>query len=381
MTGVPASVVVVGGGIVGLSTAYALVKAGVGVTLVEQGPIPNPLAASADHHRLIRSAYGDRLGYAARMPDAFAAWRAMWADLGRPEAHYYVPTGVLSVSLEQGDGADRSLRALEALGLPHERLEGGAIARRLPFLEPEGVRFALVTPGGALMANRILVDLADWLRRSGASVLEQSPVTAIDAGAGRVKLADGRSLTAETLVVAAGIATPRLLPELGLELVAQRTVIVYADPPADLIDAYAGAPSWSQLGGGHDLWGLAAVEGLPMKLGRGDLRREDPDGTDRRMTADEVAAVLDGYRGRFRGVDCFHVRWHQANHWTLAPEERFVLARHGRVVVVSACSGHGFKFGALSGRDVAEALTGPAPFEAVAGRMAGRMASRAPMRA
>jgi sarcosine oxidase len=373
MTGV----VVVGGGIVGLSTAYALVKAGTGVTVVEQGPIPNPVASSADHHRLIRFAYGDRTGYVARMPDAFAAWRAMWADLGRPEAHYYVPTGVLSVSLEQGDGADRSLRTLETLGMPHERLEGGAVARRLPFLDPEGVRFALLTPGGALMASRILVDLADWLRRAGASVLEHSPVTSIDPGSGRVMLADGRTLAAETVVVAAGIATAGLLPELGLDLVAQRTVIVYADPPSDLIDAYAGAPSWSGLGGGADLWGLAAVEQLPMKLGRGDLRRTDPDGTDRRMTAEEVAAVLEGYRGRFRGVERFHVRWHQANHWTLAPDERFVLARHGRVLVVSACSGHGFKFGALSGQDVAEALTGAKPFDEVAARMAARAVERA----
>lgn len=372
MSGVSGSVIVVGGGVVGLSTAYALHKAGVGVTVVERGPIPNPLAASADHHRLIRFAYADRRGYAARMPDAFAAWRAMWADLGGPEARYYVPTGVLSVSLEQGDAADRSLRALDKLGFPHERLEGGALARRLPFLEPEGVRFALLTPGGALMANRILLDLADWLRRSGVPVLEQSPVVAVDADAGRVSLADGRRLSAETVVVAAGIGTAGLLPELGLGLVAQRTVIVYADPPADVIEAYAGAPSWSGLGGGRDLWGLAAVEGLPMKLGRGDLRRADP-GSDRRMTADEVRAVLDGYRGRFRGAERFHVRWHQANHWTLAPDERFVLARRGRVLVVSACSGHGFKFGALSGRDVAEVLTGVAPAETVAERMAGRV--------
>ncbi len=114
-----------------------------------------------------------------------------------------------------------------------------------------------------------------------------------------------------------------------------------------------------------------------MKLGRGDLRRADPAGADRRMTADEVAAVLDGYRGRFRGAERFHVRWHQANHWTLAPDERFVLARHGRVVVVSACSGHGFKFGALSGRDVADAVTGAAPLDAVAERMAGRVAEHA----
>ncbi len=137
------SVVIVGGGIAGLSSAYWLVKAGIGVTVVEQGPVPNPVAASSDHHRLIRFAYGERTGYAVRMPDAFAAWRAMWADLVRPEAHYYAPTGVLSVSLEQGDGADRSLRTLRDLDLPHERLEGGDIASRLPFTGRRALRASL----------------------------------------------------------------------------------------------------------------------------------------------------------------------------------------------------------------------------------------------
>lgn len=365
------STIVVGGGIVGLSTAYWLTKAGHRVTVVERGPIPNPEAASADHHRLIRFSYGDRIGYTARMAEAFAAWRIIWADLGHPEARYYVPTGVLSVSLEQGDGADRSLRTLETLGIAHERLEGRTIARRLPFLVADGVRFALLAEGGALMANRIIADLADWLRRNGATVLEHSPVTAIDPAAGKVVLADGRELGAETVVVGAGIFTVGLLPGLELDLVAQRTVIVYADPPAELIDAYSSAPSWSFLGGAQDLWGLAAVEGLPMKLGCGALRRRDPSGTDRRMTPAEVASVLDAYRGRFRGVERFRVRWHQANHWTLAPEERFVLRRLGRSVAVSACSGHGFKFGALSGRDAAQVLTGAAPLEVVAARMAG----------
>lgn len=39
-------VIVVGPGIAGLSTAWALTKRGHRVTLIEQGPIPNPLAAS-----------------------------------------------------------------------------------------------------------------------------------------------------------------------------------------------------------------------------------------------------------------------------------------------------------------------------------------------
>jgi glycine/D-amino acid oxidase-like deaminating enzyme len=47
-------VIIVGGGIMGLCTAWALQRAGHRAALYEQGPIPNPLASSTDHHRLIR---------------------------------------------------------------------------------------------------------------------------------------------------------------------------------------------------------------------------------------------------------------------------------------------------------------------------------------
>jgi glycine/D-amino acid oxidase-like deaminating enzyme len=56
----------------------------------------------------------------------------------------------------------------------------------------------------------------------------------------------------------------------------------------------------------------------------------------------------------------------------MAPGERFLLARDRRLVVLSADSGHGFKFGALTGEDVAEALDG-GDFDAVARRLAGEL--------
>lgn len=368
-----ADVLIVGAGIVGLSTAYWLVKAGHSVTIVEQGPIPNPVAASADHHRLIRYAYDQAEGYTARIAEAFAAWRDMWADLPREDAHYYAETGMLCVSQHEGDYTDRSMAVMERLGIPFERIEGVDIARRFPFLEPANYAYATMSEGGALMAARIMVDLADWLRRAGVQVLEHMPVTAVDADAGAVTLADGRTLSADQVIVSAGIVTAKLLPDMALPLIAHRTVIVYADPPEDLMEVYADAPCWNALGGDVDLWGVPSIAGLPMKLGNGNMGFQDPDAQNRMMSEAELKRMLSDYALRFKGAERFRIRWHQANYWTLAPEAEFHLAEMGRVLAVSACSGHGFKFGALSGRDVAEAVSG-APTDQIADRMAARIA-------
>lgn len=56
------NVIVVRAGIASFSTAWSLIKAGHGVTQLEQGAIPNPLAASGDHcvsRRRVARAVGD----------------------------------------------------------------------------------------------------------------------------------------------------------------------------------------------------------------------------------------------------------------------------------------------------------------------------------
>ena len=73
---------IIGAGIMGLGCAWALERLGHQVTVFDQGPIPNPLATSHDSHRLIRHAYGDRLGYMRMVADAYAIWDRLWADLG-----------------------------------------------------------------------------------------------------------------------------------------------------------------------------------------------------------------------------------------------------------------------------------------------------------
>ena len=362
---------IVGAGITGLCTAYWLTKAGKSVTIVEQGRVPNPTASSSDHHRLIRMFYGARSGYAARMPDAYAAWRAMWADLG-PEQRYYAETGMLALCQEKGDYTDLSRAAMEALDLPYEQIDSMAARdQRFPFLEPSYVAYGLVAEGGALMAETILVDLALWLRQAVLNIIELSPVSAVDTQTATVTLSSGQSLSAEQVLIAAGVGLPHLTPWLDVPLAPWRTVILYATPPQDLAAAWAAAPCWTHLGGtDNDLWGMPPLRGLPMKLGDGSMGRKDADDTDRTMTPDEMVRMRANYAPRFRRAEEFQICWGQANYWTLAPNADFVLAQQDRAFALSACSGHGFKFGALTGQDVAEAMTEQAPVAEVARRMA-----------
>jgi glycine/D-amino acid oxidase-like deaminating enzyme len=74
--------IIIGGGIMGLATAWGLARQGHEVEIFEQGPLPNPLASSMDEHRLIRHPYGSHVGYARMIDDAYAAWELLWADLG-----------------------------------------------------------------------------------------------------------------------------------------------------------------------------------------------------------------------------------------------------------------------------------------------------------
>ena len=349
------NIIVVGAGIAGLSTAWSLNKRGHSVTLLEQGPIPNPLAASGDHHRIIRRAYPSGSGYGRVITEAYAAWDELWSDLGE---RHYDHRGFLCISREADDEAEDYLEGLREGGFPFEMLTAQEAAIRWPFLDPATIRYAYFSEeGGALHSRRIALGLAEWLRANGADVRENTKVVSVDPSAGSVTLENGEVLAAERIVVTAGAWVTKLFPELVSTLTTKRTAVAYLEPPADLKSVWERAPVILDVGGKVDGYIIPPSGGGGLKFGTGLHKRANPDAdADRIPLAGEGAQILGHFAPPMARIDEYRVIDVVTCAYTFTSDERFFATEAGKALVVSACSGHGYKFGAAVGRRVADAV-------------------------
>jgi sarcosine oxidase len=350
-------VIVVGAGIAGLSSAWQLARRGHAVTRLEQGAVPNPLSASGDHHRIIRRAYGPQAGYARAIGEAFEAWDELWDDLGE---RHYDPRGFMALSRQPGDEGEQYLEGMLAGGWPVERFDGAEAARRFPFIDGASIRFGFTAAdGGALHCRRIGAGIAGWLRKVGATVRENAKVESVDAEAGAVTLAGGERLEADRIVVTAGAWVLRLFPQLASSLTTYRTAVVYLDPPDDLKAAWHAAPVILDVGGDTDGYIIPPSGGGGLKFGSG-LHKErwaNPD-AGRTPRPGEGEEVRDLFAPPFVRLSEYRVTDTVTCAYTFTADNRFFGEIIGKAVVVSACSGHGYKFGVAVGRRIADAVEG-----------------------
>ena len=207
---VSVDVVVVGGGAIGLASAWRLSQAGLSVTVCDPAPGSQATHASAGMLAPVTEAhYGEdrllRLNLAAaeRWP-AFAA--ELEAESGLPVG--YRTCGSLLVALDADDARVLEDLAgyLARLDLDAELLSGSASREVEPSLAP-GVRRGLRVAGDHQADNRLLADaLLAALDRRGATVVEQAVdrIDVVDGAVAGVTLADGSTVAVDRAVLAAG---------------------------------------------------------------------------------------------------------------------------------------------------------------------------------
>jgi glycine oxidase len=209
-----ADVVVIGGGVVGLSIGWRACLRGMRATVLEAGAV----ADGASRHAagmiapVAEVAPGEEpllelgLRSAGLYPEFIAALRE---DTGGAEVGY-TRCGALMVARDrdEAEALERERALRERRGLTVQRLAPSEARRLEPALSPT-LRAALDLPDDHAVDPRSLcAALATAIERRGGAVCEHSPVAAVRAG--EVRLLDGARVLAGAIVLATGAGGPSL---------------------------------------------------------------------------------------------------------------------------------------------------------------------------
>jgi glycine oxidase len=222
LNGQRAEVVVVGGGIIGLTVAWRLARRGIAVVLLERGATGEGTSRVAAG--MLAPVAEVEFGEAGRRVlelglRSAASWPGFTAELREDSGAEFelLRTGTLLLARDEDEAREleRQLAFRRSLGLGVERLLASQAREREPALAPT-VRLALEVSGDHAVDPRpVLAALRRACLARGARLREQAHVASVELDAARervagVRLADGERIDADRIVLAAGAWTDGL---------------------------------------------------------------------------------------------------------------------------------------------------------------------------
>lgn len=351
--------IVLGCGGVGGGALYWLARrAGADVLGLEQFALSHPNGGSQDHSRIIRLTYHDAK-YTALTPHTYTAWAAV-------EDESAVPIVTRTGSVEfaavgspyQADVANYAA-AMDAAGIPYERIDGDEMRRRYPQFQFDAPIDVLVQDDtGIVDPNKGNAAHTSLARGYGATIVDNCRVVDLDPfpGGVAVNTTKGR-FQCRRLVVTAGAWVDQVLAAVGVRLnvtVTQEQVTYYATPNlrdfsigrfpifiAHAADVYYGFPVYGEVAT------KAAIDasGRPVTT---DSRTFEPDAGREAQLDAWLARHIPGFLGpKLYTKTCLY---------TMPKDRDFVLDHvpgHPEIIVFCG-AGHAYKFASLIGRILSE---------------------------
>lgn len=238
---VPQDILIVGAGVFGLGTAYALAQRPeykqAKITVLERVDFPAADGSSIDSSRIIRADYED-LVYARLMKETMPHWLGEWGEEGR-----FTQSGLAIISNGKGSGADTFLEG--ALKNVTEKLGLKVGSEVTVFEDEQGARKVMGTTAGLVGTKGYVNWTSGWAHAEDGIKYMRKRIEALNRVQFRkaevkrliyqgdnevlgVELTSGEKLTADLTVLATGAWTPKLIDLRGIAS-ATGQVLTYVD--------------------------------------------------------------------------------------------------------------------------------------------------------
>lgn len=370
-----ADVIVVGLGAMGSAAAFQLARRGIDVIGIDRHAPPHSLGSTHGDTRVTRIACAEGAAYVPLARRSHELWREIEAETG---TDIFKDCGVLMVGPGSGlgsmhgtdDWVGTTIDLARTFDIDHEVLDSAAVLDRYPMFALSTESMAYFERGGGFVRPEAAVTAQlDLARRAGARLHLDTTVASITSSPSglEVRTADNQTFGAERVVVSVGAWLDDFLtdPSLREAFTVYRQVLHWFD----IAPAWAGRVSpaelpvylWSFGAGATDFfYGFPAIDGP-----RGGIKvatEQFADSTraeivDRRVSREEQRAMFEHcLRGRFTAVSDDPLRSATCL-YTVTRDSEFVIDDHPELpgaLLVSPCSGHGFKHSAAIGEAIAE---------------------------
>jgi sarcosine oxidase len=344
---------ILGGGIMGLATAYAISDHNKKIVLVDRYGVGNEQCSSCDVNRVFRYSYGNDELYVRMAIESLKLWRTLEDE---SEKQLLIRTGLLML-MGEDKGAngfnESSYATLSRMGLGAERLDHEGIRRRFPRFNAKG---ALFDPhGGVILASEAIATLSSLADRRGVRFRKDQATRIRVDDRPRIETASGETIRFQKLIVTVGPWSNSLLGNGLTPIRPTRQQLVYFKPrngldrfrppscPVFFTDTHYGLPAA----------GIDAVKVSPKELSES----VDPETAKRSVDDEQIVDCREACRNYVSDIADGEVVRTKVCLYDMTENADFVLDRdpdHSNVIYGYGFSGHGFKFAPLIGKLLSE---------------------------
>jgi sarcosine oxidase len=343
----------------GAAAGWRLAARGVEVVCFDRHSPPHDLGSSHGESRITRTAYLEAPFYVPLLQETFPLWRELEGLTG---AKLLTLTGALMIGSRSSATVAGALAAAAAHGLDVEVLDAAGLRARYAGHVVQDEDVAVLDPqAGFLRPEAAITAMIDALTRAGGEVRRGVTVTEVAPRGEGIEVSTSQ---ARERFDAAVIATGAWMPELAgwLPLTVERQTLAWFQ-----VQAGAGWLSPDRFPvfiretrAPGDVYGLPSLDGKSVKIARhhgGEAG--DPNALRRDVTDADLDPLRMFITTFLRGVTR-HVTRSAVCMYTNTPDGHFIVDLHPddpRIVLISACSGHGFKFAPVIGDIAADLVT------------------------
>jgi sarcosine oxidase len=373
---IKADIFVIGLGAMGAAITYQLARRGAKVIGIDQFEPPHNHGSTHGETRITRQAIGEGLQFVPLASRSHQLWREIEAASGEKiftdcGALVLARTGLDSKLHGQSDFLGATIEAAESFGIKHEKLTNEEISARFPQFELIGDEQGYFEgEAGYLNPETAVAAQLKLAENEGATLITGQPAKfRKDSRATYVEF-DGEVYVAEKTIIAAGAWVPQLLPEMAPNLRVSRQVLYWFELDGSVSYSAKECPVFIWNWGGED---TDVFYGFPQTADRAEIKiateqlvtTTTPETVSRQVKNEEVVTMAESHVvGKLRGVTS-HCTRAVTCLYTSTADSNFVidwLPDRSETLVVSACSGHGFKHSAAIGEAAAEMVeTGRTP--------------------